>query len=116
MGEIKSTLDLVLEKTKHLSLAPEERQAQEQQTFIRKLKGLIQKLQEGQIKPHVMYQELESLKETHNVKDIASVQQALADLLEINSDPQTIFSVLSEQGFTQFAPLEEVFSIPSATS
>ena len=30
MGEIKSTLDLVLEKTRHLSLSSEEKQAQTQ--------------------------------------------------------------------------------------
>jgi len=45
MGEIKSTLDLVLEKTKHLSLTSEERQLQQQNEIKKRIGGLLQKYQ-----------------------------------------------------------------------
>lgn len=43
MAEIKSTLDIVLEKTKHLVLSPEERRALDRQEHLAKIPGIIQK-------------------------------------------------------------------------
>jgi hypothetical protein len=42
MGEIKSTLDLVLERTRHLSLSPAEREAQRQKEARGRVGGLLQ--------------------------------------------------------------------------
>ena len=39
MTEIKSTLDLVMEKTRHLILSDEEKQEQKENEFKKKLKG-----------------------------------------------------------------------------
>ena len=44
MGEIKSTLDLVLEKTKHLSQSSDEKQAQIRKDVEIRIKGILQKL------------------------------------------------------------------------
>ncbi len=44
MGEIKSTLDLVLERTRHLSLSPAEREAQRQREARGRIGGLLQQL------------------------------------------------------------------------
>lgn len=43
MAEIKSTLDIVLEKTKHLVLTPEERRAMERREHLEKVPGIIQR-------------------------------------------------------------------------
>ena len=42
MGEIKSTLDLVMERTRHLSLSAEEKEEQQRQDFEKKLQGFLQ--------------------------------------------------------------------------
>lgn len=47
MAEIKSTLDLVLERTKHLSQSSEEKQAQKQKDIANRLNGLLQKYQDS---------------------------------------------------------------------
>ncbi len=47
MGEIKSTLDLVLERTKHLSLSDKEKKARQEKEFSDHLNGLLQKYQDG---------------------------------------------------------------------
>jgi hypothetical protein len=47
MGEIKSTLDLVMEKTKDLTLSSEEKKAQKQKEIENRIKGLLQKYQDG---------------------------------------------------------------------
>uniref|UniRef100_A0A832EIC5 Uncharacterized protein n=1 Tax=Desulfacinum infernum TaxID=35837 RepID=A0A832EIC5_9BACT len=43
MAEIKSTLDIVLEKTKHLVLTPEERLAMERREHLEKVPGIVQR-------------------------------------------------------------------------
>ena len=43
MGEIKSTLDLVLEKTRHLSQSSEEKQAQTQKDTGNRINGMLKK-------------------------------------------------------------------------
>ena len=43
MAEIKSTLDLVMEKTKNLSLSEEERQGQKNEEIESRIRGLLQK-------------------------------------------------------------------------
>ena len=42
MAEIKSTLDLVMEKTRHLRLSREEKEEQKVKAFKKKLNGLLQ--------------------------------------------------------------------------
>jgi hypothetical protein len=43
LGEIKSTLDLVLEKTRHLTLSEEEKAVQQREVSLKRLSGLLQK-------------------------------------------------------------------------
>ncbi len=44
MAEIKSTLDIIMEKTRHLVLSPEERQQVERDEELRKVPGYVLKL------------------------------------------------------------------------
>lgn len=46
MGEIKSTLDLVMERTRHLTLSNDEKSAQEAQEQQQRIQGLIQRYQD----------------------------------------------------------------------
>ena len=50
MGEIKSTLDLVMEKTRHLTLSREEKEEQKRVEVNKRLKGLVQKYQDNLLK------------------------------------------------------------------
>ncbi|MGD2125044.1 MAG: hypothetical protein PVG99_03120 [Desulfobacteraceae bacterium] len=47
MGEIKSTLDIIMEKTKNLTVTEEEKRAFKQQEMEGMVKGLIQKFLDG---------------------------------------------------------------------
>ncbi|MBW2432576.1 MAG: hypothetical protein JRF36_03165, partial [Deltaproteobacteria bacterium] len=46
MGEIKSTLDLVMEKTRNLNLSDEEKQDQKNKEIESRLNGLLQKFED----------------------------------------------------------------------
>lgn len=49
MAEIKSTLDLVMERTRHLTLSDDEKRAQRTEEGTRRLQGLIQRYADGDL-------------------------------------------------------------------
>lgn len=51
MAEIKSTLDLVMEKTKHLTLSPEEKLEMQLQDLLKKVPGYVQLVLDGTFTP-----------------------------------------------------------------
>lgn len=77
MSEIKSTLDLVMEKTRHLTLSPEEKEAQHRIEAENRLKGLLQKYKDNLLRKENLKKELDSLKTTYGL----NVDKILADLL-----------------------------------
>jgi len=64
MSEIKSTLELVLEKTRHLTLSREEKQHQEENELRNKLRGHLRKYQDGAMKREEMERALRDLDTT----------------------------------------------------
>jgi hypothetical protein len=77
MSEIKSTLDLVMEKTRHLTMSQEEKEAQKRIEANRRLQGLLQKYQDNLLKKENLKKELDSLKIAYEL----DVDEMLADLL-----------------------------------
>ena len=65
MGEIKSTLDIVLEKTKHLKLSQDEKRAQKSKEFEKRLMGLLQKYLDQLLNLHQLQKELNRLKKSN---------------------------------------------------
>lgn len=65
MGEIKSTLDLVMEKTRHLTLSREERDARQEEETRKTLRGLIQKYRDQLLREEQFLEELWKLKTGH---------------------------------------------------
>jgi hypothetical protein len=61
MAEIKSTLDLIMEKTKHLSLNDEEKLALEQQQLIQRVNVPLLHYLKGERDAEYLAQELDSL-------------------------------------------------------
>ncbi|MBT8340299.1 MAG: hypothetical protein HKP58_03185 [Desulfatitalea sp.] len=49
MGEIKSTLDLVMERTRHLSLSEQDKAEQQREAFGKRLQGLLLQYADGVI-------------------------------------------------------------------
>ena len=96
MGEIKSTLDLVLEKTKHLSQSSEEKQAQAQRDTQRRLKGILQKYQDGLISLVRLQREYEGLQTEFKLADNSALAGQVIDRLDPNGDNRALFEVLDQ--------------------
>jgi hypothetical protein len=67
MGEIKSTLDLVLEKTKNLTLSSEEKETQKRKEIENRIKGMVQKYQDGILSQNQLKTDYELLKKAFNI-------------------------------------------------
>lgn len=109
MGEIKSTLDLVMEKTRHLTLSQKEKEGQKQIEVNKRLKGLLQKYQDNLLREEQLGQELESLRKTFdlNVKEMLS--HILLDGLKLGSNNISLLELLSTICGLEVSGLEELF-------
>ena len=64
MGEIKSTLDLVMERTRHLTLTPEEREAHNLGEVQKMIRGLLQKYQDDRLNQEQLAREIDNMQKT----------------------------------------------------
>jgi hypothetical protein len=109
MSEIKSTLDLVMEKTRHLTLSQEEKKIQKRIEVNRRLQGLLQKYQDNLLKKENLKKELDKLKIAYDL----NVDEMLADLilnsLKLGRDNTLFFKLLSENFGLNLSGLETIF-------
>ena len=94
MGEIKSTLDLVLEKTRHLSQTDEERQIQKQKDSANRINGLLQKYQERVLSLGQLQREYENLKTEFKLTDQTALADRVIRRLDPDQDNGALFEVL----------------------
>ena len=96
MSEVKSTLDIVMEKTRHLTLTQEEQEAQKRIEVNKRLQGFLQKYQDNLLKKENLKKELDNLKIAYDF----NVDEMLADLLlnslKLGRDNTVFLELLSE--------------------
>jgi len=95
MGEVKSTLDLVMEKTKHLKLSETEKEEQKADEVNKKLKGLVQKYLDNILKKEDMDVEVESLRKTHGSMTNKILLTELSGRLDLDQDNGQILILLA---------------------
>ena len=81
MAEIKSTLDLVMEKTRNLTFSSEEKLALKVEQAQKAFNGLLQKYLDGQLELEELQQGVAGLQEKHALSDRGVLRQALTDKL-----------------------------------
>jgi hypothetical protein len=94
MGEIKSTLDLVLEKTKHLKQSSEEKQARAQRDVEDRIKGMLQKYQDGVSSLEKLQRDYEALKTEYKLTDNTIMAGRVINRLDPDLDNRALFEVL----------------------
>lgn len=88
MGEIKSTLDLVMEKTRHLTLSKEERDAQHSVELRRGIRGLIQKYIDGLLGKDQFNKEFNKLNKVENRGNEPVLQEVILDRIRLDAANQ----------------------------
>ncbi len=108
MGEIKSTLDIVMEKTKHLSLSEEEREAQKKEAVRKSVKGLIQKYRDRIITIKQLEDEWNDLEKENQLSDRQILVDEIMDQLHLNADNSLLMTSLKDICGQDTGPLESV--------
>jgi hypothetical protein len=110
MAEIKSTLDLVMEKTKNLSLSAEEREVQKDKEIGSRIRGLLNKFQDKAISFDQFNSEYRALKKEHGLKSPGNEQliKEISDRIEPGKDNQALFDLLSKFKMSDFEGLKSI--------
>jgi hypothetical protein len=109
MGEIKSTLDLVMEKTKHLTQSREEREQQKLKEARQRIRGLIQKYQDSAMNQERFAMELDKVMKTYDVIVQDILLNELLDDLDVNRDNKPQLAMLKDICNVDITGLESVY-------
>ena len=96
MTEIKSTIDLVLEKTRNLTLSEEEKTRLAQKEMEKKVKGLCNRFLENLIDLNRFKEELEKLKQDGGTNVYSLLKKYLIHTLNMDEEEPHVLSALSE--------------------
>jgi hypothetical protein len=108
MGEIKSTLDLVLEKTKNLTLSSEEKEEQKQKEIENRIKGMLQKYQDGMLSKSQLISDYEILKTDYNMLQNNALIIEITQRIEPDRDNRPLLEILQECGAIDTAAIETI--------
>ena len=110
MGEIKSTIDLVMEKTKHLSFSSEERQKQGNVEIEKRINGLLQKYQDQALSTDDLNTEFEKLKKEFSLSDDTILVNQILEGLDLDKDNHQLLALLSKYCSKDLQAIESVLN------
>ncbi len=108
MGEIKSTLDLVMEKTKNLNLSNEEREQQKNKEIMDRLRGLVQKFQDNILSTDNLRSDYQKLKKEYGLTNNRLLIEEICSQIQPGKDNQALFDLLVEFKLPDFERLKSV--------
>jgi hypothetical protein len=110
MGEIKSTLDLVMEKTRHLSMSEEEKTAQQKDDTRKALKGLILKYRDQIIKQTQFEKELGQVSAMNDIDARPVLISELCAAIDPGQDNASPIALLKNICKIDTTPLESILN------
>jgi hypothetical protein len=105
VAEIQSTIDLVLEKTRDLSLSSQEKQELAQQELERRLLGLLSRYLDQLIPLGRLTEEMERIPGTEKELAVRLLKTQLLAHLDLDRDNSSILTALEEVAGIDTAPL-----------
>lgn len=110
MGDIKSTLDLVMARTSHLSLSEEERQKQKNEENKKKIQGLIQRYLDQGFTIDRFHKDLQKLKNATGEVVDGLLKAALADKIDLSRNMDGLFKLMAALDGIDPAPFQAIYS------
>jgi hypothetical protein len=111
MAEIKSTIDLIMERTKSLSASPQERESWQRQEREKRLRGLVQRLLDDNITLDGVKDELAKEKKNGSAAEVTELlKNALAGHVDPEADNERLFRHVNELVGTPEDRLRETLS------
>lgn len=115
MAEIKSTIDLVMERTKHLIMSNEEKEHQEAKELIEKIPGYVQKFLDGSAKEETVIKAYREIPEKYKKEARRKLVEASIERVELET-PISLIKLLqnllneSDPLFNHIVELGEILS------
>lgn len=109
MPEIKSTLDLIMEKTKNLTMTEEEKNALHSQELRGKVKGWIQKCIDGTLDTTYLQGEIEREK-AKEPELLAILLKEVLERIDPEGENETLFHILDAILHHDPAPVRELIA------
>ncbi len=110
MAEIKSTLDLVMERTRNLTLSEEEKTEKNREEFRKRLQGVVEGYRAGTLKREELRKDLAGLRSQYTIADESVVCREIMDRIELDADNDPILDFLQQQCGIDPAPLAELIA------
>lgn len=108
MAEIKSTIDLIMERTKNLSASAEEREAWHRQELEKHIRSLIQRLLDYSLTLDDVKDELEKEKKNGRAAEAMEyLKSALAAHVDPDADNERLFRIANELAGTPEKRLQD---------
>jgi len=108
MAEIKSTLDLVMEKTKNLNLSSGERKAQIDKEVGSRIRGLLQKFSDQALNADNLRSEYQKLQKDYGLSENTPLIKEICGQIELGKDNHAWFELLDQ---LRVADIEAVTSV-----
>ena len=110
MGEIKSTLDLVMERTRNLTLSMKEKEGQQNADLKKRLTGLAQKYEDQIIKLTEFIDMLNELKKTFGPKVENRMVDEILDRIRVETDNDRYMELLTNHFGVEIPALKAIQS------
>ena len=108
MGEIRSTLDIIMEKAKDVKVTDEEKKAFMRHEVEGMVRGLLQKYLDGVIKRERLRSEIETLSENRLEMARATLKKECLSHISPEGDNNPVFAVLEYVMKQDTAPLKKL--------
>jgi hypothetical protein len=108
MGEIKSTLDIIMEKTKDLKMTDEEEREFRKRDIEGKVRGALQKFLDGLMDSNRLKEELNGLGEKQHTMAKEALLRECVDRMEPGADNSPILDALENAARLDISPVKKI--------
>jgi len=110
MGEIRSTMDIIMEKTKGLTMTEKEKAEFQQRELTGKIKGLIQKFFDGSINLDRLKIEAVALREEQQEMFDQIIKEEEIKRIELGGNNEPVFTVLENTTGIDAVPIHKILA------
>lgn len=110
MSEIKSTLDLVMEKTRHLSMSAEEKEREKKTDFEKRLQGLLQHYEDGALSVKAVEEKINELEAEKKISDRRLVIGSILGRIDLSKDNEHWLDLAAKLAPETCNPLKEALA------
>jgi len=110
MGEIRSTLDIIMEKAERVTVSDEEKEAFMKSEVEGKVRGLLQKHLDGIINQERLKKEVEAMGGERYVVATVALKKECLDRIEPGEDNRPLLEILAHVVGLETKPVRELLS------